>query len=160
MQAVAVAPRGLQWLFAAVALTFALFAAAVGLASSWPVGPSVPQQTIRLADVADGVSEITVAGYAVILVRHGDDVVVLSPAGFKADQVVWCPADGVFRSERYWSAYAPDGRVLEGPGRDLHRFEVIPRWDAVIIRVDGLARVREEHRVRRPDGHPSACPIG
>ena len=160
MQAVAVAPRGLQRLFAAVALTLALFATAIGVAAAWPSGSHVPQQTIRLTDVPHGVSETVISGYTVILVRTGDDVVALSPEGYKADQVVWCPNTERFVGERWWSEYAPDGTKLGGPGEALSRYEVIPRWDAVIVRVVGDSRVHESERHDRPDGHPSACPRG
>ena len=160
MQAVAVAPRGLQGLFAAVAVTFALFAAGIGIAASWPAGPQVAQQTIRMADVPRGVSETVIAGYSVILVRSGDDVVALSPEGYRADQVVWCPNAERFVGERWWSEYSRDGTKLAGPGQALSRYEVIPRFDAVIVRVAGDSRVQESERHARPDGHPSAGPRG
>lgn len=95
-----------------------------------------------------------------ILVREGDDVVALSPAGFEGDQVVWCPNVQRFVSERSWAEYLPDGRKVAGPGESLARYEVMPRWDSVIVRVTGDSRVRTGERHARPDGHPSACRIG
>lgn len=154
------APRGIQGLFGAVALTVGLFAAAVGVAAGWPQGSALPQRTIPDDDVPAGVSETDVGGYAVVLVREGDDVVALSPAGFEGDQVVWCPNVQRFVSERSWAEYLPDGRKVAGPGESLARYEVMPRWDSVIVRVTGDSRVRTGERHARPDGHPSACRIG
>ena len=136
MQAVAVAPRGLQGLFAAVALTFALFAAAVGVASVWPSGPSAAPVTASfpLDRIPSGVTEVKVVNLPVFLHRTGPEIVAISPVAQGGDPVIWCPEDQLFVSYLHRSTFRPWGERVSGPSlADLPTYPVRLQWNEAIV---------------------------
>jgi hypothetical protein len=135
VQAVAVAPRGLQALLAAGALTFALFGTAVVVASSWPAEQARPVTASFLLDsIPNGMTEVSVEGLPVFLHRTGSEIVAISPIAQGGDPVIWCPAENLFVSYLHRSTFRPWGERVGGPSlADLPTYPVRLQWNEAIV---------------------------
>jgi hypothetical protein len=124
-------PRFFRW---AVLVGIAL----VGVAAAWLVLDG-DDGTLRLDDVAEGVSAHELAGEDVFIVREGNSVrVFLSDARhLPEDTLWWCPSEQIFVEVEHGSMFDRQGRRIGGPAQGgLNQYEARVDHGKLIINRD------------------------
>lgn len=126
--------RGLATTFAVMTLAVA---AVVAAQVSGPGETHVAiQGPLRLGDIPDGVSTLTVNDTPLFIVRDDSNVRAFLPRSTHlGQQVWWCPKEQLFVSPAEGAVWTVDGRWVEGPPpRGLDEVQV--QLESDIVRID------------------------